>query len=108
MENLKKIRKDKGLTQKEVADAINITQTCLANYESGRNYPDVQILKRLCDFFGVTADYLLDFQLTKYDVGYLTEQEQSVLTMLETLTPRNLKIAEDYIDSLLEEQGREK
>ena len=56
---LKEIRKIKGLTQKQVAEHIGITQNAYSYWETGRNKIDNESLKKLADFFGVSVDYLL-------------------------------------------------
>jgi len=56
---LKTIRKGRGLRQKDVADALGVAQTTIANYEQGIRFPDLPTLNALVDFFGVSMDYLL-------------------------------------------------
>lgn len=58
-EKLKQERINKGLTQKQVAEGLNITRTCYANYEQGLREPSFEILRKLCDFYGITADNLI-------------------------------------------------
>lgn len=56
---LKKLRNEKKLTQKQLAEKINVTHVSISGYESGNRSPDTDTLKRLADFFGVSTDYLL-------------------------------------------------
>jgi transcriptional regulator with XRE-family HTH domain len=56
---LKELRNEKKLTCKEVAEAIGLTKNAITNYESGIREPSLPILKSLCDFYDVTADYLI-------------------------------------------------
>lgn len=56
---LRNLRIEKGVTQKQVAQAIGITKSAYANYEQGNREPSNQILKSLCQYFNVSADYLL-------------------------------------------------
>lgn len=58
-ERLKAIRQDKDLSQLEVAEALHITRTALANYESGTREPDISLLVQIADYFDVSLDYLL-------------------------------------------------
>ncbi len=53
---LKKLRKEKKLTQREVADALHISQTSVSKYERGESEPDIEMLIRMSDYFGVTVD----------------------------------------------------
>ncbi len=56
---LKDLRIEKNLTCKEVADAIGLTKNAITNYETNIREPSLSVLKRLCDFYDVTADYLI-------------------------------------------------
>ena len=56
---LKAIRKNKGLTQAELAKKFDVTQQAIAKWESGISFPDSDTIARLANFFGVSSDYLL-------------------------------------------------
>ena len=59
---LKELREEKELTQSQLAKEIGINRRTLSNYETGAREPDIQTIKKLCDFFEVTAGYLLGFE----------------------------------------------
>lgn len=58
-ERLKRLRMEKGITQKELADRLHISRSTIAGYESLGKEPDGEKLCALADFFGVSVDYLL-------------------------------------------------
>ncbi len=58
-ERLRTLRKQKGVTQTVVADLLGITQTQLAAIELGKTTTSLTRLCLLCDYFNVSADYLL-------------------------------------------------
>lgn len=58
-EKLKLLRRQKNVTQKEVAAAIGITLSAYSNYEQGIREPSLQILISICKYFDVSSDYLL-------------------------------------------------
>lgn len=58
-ELLAELRKDKGLSQRELGHIIHVSVGTISNYETGVHFPDVEKLISLADFFGVTTDYLL-------------------------------------------------
>ncbi|MBQ1332844.1 MAG: helix-turn-helix transcriptional regulator [Lachnospiraceae bacterium] len=58
-EKLQKLRKDRGLTQEELAEALYVSRTAVSKWESGRGYPGIDSLKEISRFFGVTIDGLL-------------------------------------------------
>ena len=53
---LKRLRKQSKLTQKELADALHISQTSVSKYERGESEPDIEMLIKMSDFFDVTVD----------------------------------------------------
>lgn len=58
-ERLKEVREDKDLTQKDVAILIGTTQQQLYKYENGLQDMTAPKLKKLCELYGVSADYIL-------------------------------------------------
>lgn len=57
--NLVALRKKSGMTQLDLAEALNYTDKAVSKWERAESLPDVVILKRIADLFGVTVDYLL-------------------------------------------------
>jgi len=58
-EKLQELRKQKGLTQEELAKELFVSRTAIAKWESGRGYPNIDSLKAVAVFFGTTVDELL-------------------------------------------------
>lgn len=58
-ERLKRLRKENGVSQKEVADHIGLSVSAYSNYEQGIREPSLDILLKLSDYFDTTCDYLL-------------------------------------------------
>ena len=56
--NLAELRKRKGLTQLELAEKFNYTDRAVSKWENGDTLPDLEVLYQLCEFYGVTLDYL--------------------------------------------------
>ena len=54
---IKTLRKAKGLTQQEFADAISAQRATIAGYETGRRNPRLPELQKIADFFGVGLDF---------------------------------------------------
>ncbi|MBR3755277.1 MAG: helix-turn-helix transcriptional regulator [Clostridia bacterium] len=76
------LRKEKGLSQKEVAISLGVSQALLSHYEKGVRECGLDFVVSCADFFGVTTDYLLGRQNSKY--GLINEEEKYLL--LETAT----------------------
>lgn len=58
-EKLQELRKSKGMTQEELAEALYVSRTAVSKWESGRGYPNIDSLKELSRFFSVSVDDLL-------------------------------------------------
>ena len=58
-EKLQELRKSRGLTQEELAEALYVSRTAVSKWESGRGYPSIDSLKELSSYFSVTIDDLL-------------------------------------------------
>ena len=53
---LQTLRKKNRITQKELAEALHISQTSVSKYERGESEPDLEMIIKMSDFFGVTID----------------------------------------------------
>ena len=53
------LRKEKGASQREAAGALGISQALLSHYENGLREPGLAFVARACDYYNVSADYLL-------------------------------------------------
>ncbi len=58
-EKLQELRKSKGMTQEELADALYVSRTAVSKWESGRGYPNIESLKEISKYFSVSIDELL-------------------------------------------------
>lgn len=58
-EKLQELRKQKGLTQEELAEILFVSRTAVSKWESGRGMPSIESLKSISKFFAVTLDDLL-------------------------------------------------
>ena len=58
-EKLQQLRKQKNLTQEELAQALYVSRTAISKWESGRGYPSIDSLKAIANFFSVSIDELL-------------------------------------------------
>lgn len=58
-EKLSELRKQKGLTQEELAEALYVSRAAVSKWESGRGYPNIDSLKAVAKYFGITIDELL-------------------------------------------------
>ena len=59
------LRQEKGVSQRTAADALGISQALLSHYENGVREPGLQFLVKACDYYSVSADFLLGRTLTR-------------------------------------------
>ena len=55
-EKLQQLRKQKEITQEELAVAIYVSRTAISKWESGRGYPSIDSLKAIAKYFNITID----------------------------------------------------
>ena len=78
-EKLQQLRRQKGLTQEDLAEQLFVSRTAISKWESGRGYPSIDSLKAIAVFYGVTIDELLSGEelLTIAEID--TQQKQTHL-----------------------------
>lgn len=57
---IKKLRKEKGITQKELGEKLNITDKAISKWERGLSFPDITMLNILAEFFEIDVSELLN------------------------------------------------
>ena len=65
---IRELRKDSGMSQKELAEYLGVSTSAVGMYEQGRREPDSEKLSGMCEIFSVTMDYLLGRRETAYTV----------------------------------------
>lgn len=96
-EFIAKLRKQKNMTQQELADKLSVTDRAVSHWENGRRLPDISLLKELGNVFGVTIDEIISGKK-------MTEDEQKQLlndSMIKIYTSRrkieNLQILTELL-----------
>ena len=102
-DRLSELRKDKGLNQDELGEIIQKGKGSVSRYEKGTRQPDVETLKRLADFFGVSTDYLLG--RTKYP-RIMEQMPRAVL--VDDLPKADAAKVEEYAALLRAERAKGK
>jgi transcriptional regulator with XRE-family HTH domain len=94
MEQLRKLRTTKNLTQREMADYLGIDRTTYVKYETGNSEPNFETLNKLADYFCVTTDYLLGREETKKSPAETEDfdPDNILFAAYGNLTPENKDI----------------
>jgi transcriptional regulator with XRE-family HTH domain len=64
-EVLKELREFQGYTQKEVSTQLNITSQAYSNYETNKRTPDMEMTRKIAQFYGKTIDQLIECRYTR-------------------------------------------
>ena len=64
-ESIKKLRKEKGMTQDELAEKLCVTRQAVSNWEMGKTQPDVDTLTKLAEVFDVSVEQIIYGKETK-------------------------------------------
>lgn len=99
-EKIIKLRKEKGLSQEELGNAINVSRQAISKWESEQTKPDIDKLKEMATFFGVSCDYLLDDEIDEYKKAEMDVQEKKQET-IETKPKSKIKCILKCIGILL-------
>lgn len=91
-ENLKKIRKDKGYTQEELAKKLNVVRQTVSKWEKGLSLPDVDILSKIANVLETDVNILLDGQITSTDQSEIVKQLAKINEQLTIKNRRYRKI----------------
>lgn len=111
---LKELRKEKNLTQKELAQIFSTTDDSIFSWEKGRSQPPIDMIRKFCEFFEVSADYLLGIEdeygkaftmTTQKRVGTKPEEENGLLRSYRKLSATGKARVVAYADLLSEQEA---
>ncbi|MBR1863683.1 MAG: helix-turn-helix transcriptional regulator [Ruminococcus sp.] len=89
-EKLKNLRTKQGLSQKQVADRLNISPSIVSGYETGERTPSTENILALSYLYSCTTDYLLGRQTQNANIildtkGLTDEQLQAIQALINTI-----------------------
>ena len=91
-ERLRKLRKDRRMSQEELAAVLGVNNSAISLYESNKNDPSDTIKVEIARFFDVSLDYLLG--LTEVQVSYY--RENKFLSLPDSLNEEELKLLSEF------------
>jgi len=94
---LVQLRKQKGLSQQALADAVGLHVTQIKRYESGATQPSLEALKKIAVTLGVTADFLLFDEAERGPDDELRLQFEAV----SQLPPEEQAVVKEVLESLI-------
>ena len=82
-DRIKELRKAFGISQVELAKALNVSKQCVSNWENDNVLPSIDMLVKLAKYFNVTTDYLLCLEeKDMVDLSGLSEGERAHIKLL--------------------------
>lgn len=82
-----KCRKDKKMTQSDLAEKLGVTDKSIGNWENGRNMPDLSLFKPLCDELDITINELLSGEKLKKE-DYQEKFEENIINTIDYSTKK--------------------
>lgn len=73
-ENIRKYRKERGLTQEQLAEALGVTTGAVYKWEAEKSLPEIGMLMEIADFFDMSVDVLLGYEVRKNDKENMLER----------------------------------
>lgn len=96
---LRKLRTDKELSQKSLADILGISPSTVAMYEQARRTPDNEMLQKIADYFQVSVDYLLG-RTNQRDIKNPYNPKDKVKEILDTFAKAGINPEDIDLDEL--------
>lgn len=111
-ENLKRLRKEKDLTQEDLAEVLGVSFQAISKWERGESYPDITVLPEVASFFKVSVDELLGVNKAENEEEIIKDLEaydnltdetlkQEIIRRLKEKFPNDFRILLRYMTSLV-------
>lgn len=97
-ERIRQLRRERGLTQAQLAAALNVTKNAVTNWESGASRPDLSLLPLLCAQLGISCDELLG---RTAPASRITKQEREHLLLYRRLNGYDRRSVDALLASIL-------
>lgn len=81
-ERFQRLRKEKGLTQDKIAEAVNVSSQAVSKWENDINMPDITLLLKLAELLGVTTDELLGKENHEVMIVKDPEMKKDIMKMM--------------------------
>lgn len=110
--NIKKLRIENNLTQKQLANALGFSESAIRMWELGKNEPNANTIDKLCNFFSVSSDYLLgrikdfdydrEMKIIEFNKSHgISAVNDELICKMEILSEKEKKLLLEFIDFLL-------
>jgi transcriptional regulator with XRE-family HTH domain len=107
---LKELRVKNEMSQKQLADLVNLKPSAISKYENGSTQPGIEILDKLTDIFHVSVDYLIGKSsiMNPYTTDHITPKEFDLVVRFRSLSSENKIRIDERINTILDNQIKNK
>ena len=106
MNRIKELRKKKGLTQIQLANVMHVSQGTISAYEAGTVQIDQETLKAFADYFGVSIDYLLNYENAEKPPEAFTVEDYAASGAAVRVVPRPQPQPSASLDAIIDQLNR--
>lgn len=104
--NLKSLRREYGISQQRLADAIHVSQPSINKYENHNIEPEIEILKRMADYFNTSIDYIVGHteirrKIESVEAYHLNQAESEHIMKYRALNDEEQKCVNSMVQLLL-------
>ena len=96
MNRIKELRKRRSITQEELAEALGLDHSTIAKYELGNRSVRIDTIRKMCDYFGCTMDYLMA------QPEQPTSDDEGIIAAYRALNERDRKIVDTIFQNYLD------
>lgn len=112
LENLKKLRESKGITQVKLAIDLEVSQELISRYELGSSFPQPNMLIKIANYFNCSVDYLLGITNIPTPVKYLVANKDNVkfselYSKYNLLSNEDKKCFDKFLSFLVDNSNKE-
>lgn len=103
LKNLKALRESTGISQKQLAETIGVSQQSINKYENHNIEPDIDTLIRIADYFNTSVDYLIGHTSIRAKIEHVTayelnKEESNLINRFRTLSSKQKHCVTTVVD----------
>lgn len=99
-EFIAQLRKEQGLTQKELAERVNVSDKTISKWECGNGLPEMSSIPVLCQVLGISINELLSGERLEQE-GYTEKAEENIMTLMQESAEHKKKDRSSFVTVLL-------
>ena len=96
MNRIRELRKSRSLSQSELAEALGLDHSTIAKYELGNRSVNIDTMRKMCDYFGCSMDYLMGQPETA------ASDDEGIIMAYHALNDRDRKIVDTIFQNYLD------